>query len=364
MNNESKSPLVIEEEKAIPVTSEIEKKATTAIPNDYICVKFESMGALQDCPKELHIRDYTLNDALRLNVSDEEEQIKALISVINDMIYEDYDVSNLHPNDFMMLLYSVHGKFISAKIEKEYVLDETLEEGNKEGQRYHPSNVASIEIPLSKLMIHNIHDDLEGKKRPDTKVFGGRFKEPIKIKNDESGTTFGFRISRMKDILVAQEYCKEKYAEQLRDFAPIKRNLYKLVDSQKKIEDREKALDALIDSDPDTYEAYQKFITFYNLDYAKIIQTCTIDGKVVDNTYIKFENLDDKIEAYNNDISTGMWSKYNFVVAEYPFGIDEKYEFFCDKYQRNITRRFSFQFLDFLPAPNPTDSGRFTVLFD
>jgi hypothetical protein len=359
-----KSSLIIEEEKSI-VENNLAEKISTSIPIDYITVKFESMGSLQECPKELHIRDYTLNDALQLNVQDEEEQVKALINVINSMIYEKYDVKNLHPNDFMMLLYSIHNKFISAKIDKEYILDETLPEGEEEGERYHSKNIRPIEIPLSKLMIHNIHEDVKGNKRPDSKTFGGKFKEPIKIANVDTGALYGFRFSRMEDYLLAQEFCKEKFSDSLRDFLPIKRMLYKLTSSKKNIDERNKELDALIDSDPDTYENYQKFLIQNNLEYAKIIQACLIDGYMNEKKeYVKYTSLDEKIEAYNKKITIKMWEQFNEVSKEYPFGIMEEYTFFCDEYQRNITRRFQFQFLDFIPSSDQEHSGRFNVLFD
>jgi hypothetical protein len=281
------------------------------------------------------------------------------------MIYEDYDVRNLHPNDFMMLMYAVHNKFISSKIEKEYMLNEDLPEGDEAGQKDHISNFDKIEIILSKLMIHNLQEDKDGNKRPDSKTFGGKFKEPIKVLSTESSNIYTFRLSRMNDILLAQEYCKEKFAEQLRGYAHLRRSLFKVAESKKLLEDRKKAIDELIDSDPDTYEDYQRFLERYNLEYAKIIQVCLIDGTIDGNKkYTKYVTLDEKLEAFKTKITTSMWKMYGDVVKEYPFGIIEEYTFFCDKYQRNITRRFLFQLMDFLPSTKQEYGGRHSVLFD
>jgi hypothetical protein len=71
-----------------------------------------------------------------------------------------------------------------------------------------------------------------------------------------------------------------------------------------------------------------------------------------------------KLEAYKNNVSETVWPYYKEIVNEYNFGIIDRYSFFCEDLQKNISRRLSFQLLDFLPDIEQDYSKRYTVSFD
>lgn len=365
----SKSPLVLDVEETISSTSTkkaspsqkqqkevsvetIEKKIKEKIPNDYIPIKLPTNGRL-DAPKILHFRDFTMDDALELNVLDEDDKLKAIISVLNNMVFEDFDCSNLHIKELIFILLSIHGTFISNKIEKSYYIDDTLDEGTKEGELNHSSNIGRIEIPISKLQIQNIDETYEGKNR-ETK-----FKEPFTIIDPVKKTKMKFRLSRIGDLLFAQEYCNDLFEEELIEFKPLKKALVSVAEIEN-IEDRNNKLEELIDNDEDNYEKYKKFLHKKDLAYIKIIQALQIveiNGEVLDT-------IEQKLKAYRENVSETVWPFYNSIIEEYNFGIIENYSFFCDELQKTITRRVSFQYLDFLPDIEQDYSKRYSVSFD
>lgn len=355
MSKSNKSPLILEEDlisKTVDV-QEVEQKAKSKIPNDYIAIKLLSNGKLS-APKTLYFRDYSMDDALELNVLDEEDQLKALVSVFNSMVYEkDFDCNNLHIKELMQIMYSLHGAFISNKIEMEYHINEDLEAGVKEGQLDHPSNIDTVDIHLNKLGTKHIDEDYEGK------TMEKKFKEPFTLTDTVKKTKMKFRFNRLGDLLFAQEYCNTKYEELLAKFKPLKKALYKLNDIKDK-EERKIALDKLIDDNEDEYDDYYAFMMMYDKDYVKVLQAL----QIVAVNDVELKTIQEKLEAYKTNVSESLWKMYNKVCTDYDFGILDKYTFYSDKLQKNITRRFRFQYMDFLPDTNKDISERFTVQFD
>ena len=341
----------VKEEKKVDI-AEVQNKVNSKIPSDYIPITLESNGRL-DAPKVLHFRDFSMDDALELNVLDRDDQLKALVAVLNNMVYEEFDCKNLHVKELMQILYTIHGTFISSKISKEYYINEDLPEGKEEGQLSHPDNIDKVEIVLSKLKTQNIDEDSKGKRRE------VKFKEPFTFVDTVKKTRMKFRLSRVGDLLFAQEYCNTLYEDELKRFKPLKRALEKLRDIED-AEEKSLRIDEMISQNEDEYEDYMSFIQKYDMTYIKLIQALQIVG--IDD--VVFNTIDEKLEAYKNNISETLWTTYSEMTAEYNFGIIEKYSFFCDKLSKNITRRFSFQLLDFLPDIEQDYSKRYNLRFD
>lgn len=326
--------------------------STPKIPNDYIPIQLPSLGKLS-APKILHFRDYTMNDALELNVLDEDDQLSAIITVLNNMCYEDFDCANLHVKEMMHILYTIHATFISNNMEKEYYIDENLPEGNEEGQLNHPSNIGVVTIKLNKLNTKTINEDFEGH------IIEKKFKEPFTFTDTVKKIKMKFRLNRVGDLLIAKEYCDKKYEDDLIRFRPLKRNIYKLQEI-KDVTKRNEELDNIISENEKEYEEYRKFLITYESDYVRVLQSLQIVG--INDTI--FETLEEKLQAYRNNISEILWKQYNKVQNTYDFGILENYTFFCEYNQKNITRRFLFQFLDFIPNPDAEYGARFDLSFD
>ena len=79
-----------------------EKKIEEQIPSSYIPIKLPSNGKLG--VEVLHFRDYTGGDVLDLNSVESNNNTKAIVTVLNRMCWENYDVSNLTPQDLNYIL--------------------------------------------------------------------------------------------------------------------------------------------------------------------------------------------------------------------------------------------------------------------
>jgi hypothetical protein len=354
----NKSPLILDiidnekvEEPKVDIT-EVEEKINTVIPNSYIPIKLESMGLLS-APKVLHFRDYTMEDALQLNTLDEEEQLLAIATTLTNMNYEHFDCRDLHPKELAQIVYSIHGVFINGKIEKEYYYNEDLPEGNKEGQLDHESNIGTVEIPVSKIETININ------KNPDGSNKEIKFKEPFTIHDKIAKTKVTLRLTRVHDLLFAKAYTDTKYEEQLKEFAPYKRKILKLREI-KDINERNAELDKIIEEDYDYYDYYRKFLTEYDHTYASIVQASVI----VSYNDIPCTDIDQKLEVYRTGMSQTIWQYYNKIINDYNFGLNEKYSFYCEKLNKNISRRFPFRFDEFLPNPSKDYSSRYNLSFN
>jgi hypothetical protein len=352
---ETKSPLIIEEleEKKIEKMDsvEVEKKSKEFISSDYIPLKLHTKGELS-APKILHFRDYTMEDALNLNTLDDEDQLKALISVLTNMCYEKFDASNLHIKELMEIMYTIHGAFISSKIEKSYHYNEDLPKGDAEGQIDHETNIGKIEVPLNKLLVKFIDEDIKGH------TLENKFKEPFAITDSIKKYTVKFRLSRIGDIVFAQEYCNTLFSDELQKFITLKRAILRLREIEDEKE-RTSKLEELIKESEDQYEEYLIFLNKYEKQYIKIIQARVIvevDGK-------ETKTIEEQMEAYEQKLSTSLWEMYQEVAEEYDFGLMEKVTFFCEKNQKNITRRFQFQYTEFLPITSKKHRSRYNVKF-
>lgn len=362
---QKKTPLIIPEleNKKIDIVV-VEERAKNKIPNEYIPVRLCTHGLL-DTPKILHYRDYSMQDALDLNTIEDDEQSKAMVNVLNSMVLEDFDHNNMNPKELMELLLIIHGTFISTTIEKDYYLDENLPEGNGIGQLDSEENINTVDLSINKLNVRKLNQDSTGNQ------LEKKFKEPFNIKdsfqylNSETSLTeyrktiITVRLPRMKDIIFCKEYCDEKFYEPLRTWAPFRREIEKIRKLKNRVE-RESQFNKLIEDDWENWEKYQKFLGEYAIEQAKVMQAqliVAVNGEQL-NTF------EEKYDAYKNKISSGAWKFYDTVTSEYNFGIESEIEFFSEKLNKSVTRRFLFRISDGIPTNSEKDSRRFTVEFD
>jgi hypothetical protein len=351
------SPLVIEdlEEKKIDVVVEnknteekIIKEIKELPPSNYIPIHLASEGLL-DAPKILHFRDYTLEDAMELNPLDDDDKLNAIIRVLNNMVWEDFDCSKLHMKELSQIVYTLHLNFINQKIEKDYYLDDNLSEGSDEGQLDNENNIDSIELPTDAIQVRNINKNEDGSKRTD------KFKEPLIIVDEKTKDTIGVRLTRIYDVIFAQKYCNDLFSEELKDFKPYKMSLLKATKNAKSNKEKMDIIEKIIDNDYESYLEYKNFNDKYTMMYAKVVQASVL----LSLNKKKFETIEEKLDTYKNRISMTMWQYYDIKIKDYDFGIRENVTFFSEKLKKNITRRFLFQFNDFVPDINKDYSRRY-----
>jgi hypothetical protein len=228
------------------------------------------------------------------------------------MVYEKFDCSLLHEKELEEISMTIYSAFWSQKLEnKAYIIDPLLKE-----DAFSEKNIGYATIPISNLKTKTINKD---------------FKEPIKIKIEDK--VVKFRLHRIKDMLEAKEYVEKKYFSQERELSDIKAALMK----------KEKTI---------SYENQKKYEDYENnkaMDILKVLQASVIleiEDKVEGQ---QLQTIDQKLEAYKN-LDTKYWQEYQKVVDTIEFGIDPEVKFFSIEKKEDLTRRFSFQLLDFIPT--------------
>jgi len=348
MNN---SPLVLDDQK-IPSVSE---SISAVPPVGYIPITLQTQGVLS-MPAKFHMRDYTMEDVLQLNIMDEEQFLPNIVNIFNKLIWEkNIDCADMHSNEFTETLYTLYGSFIGSTVEKDYYINEDLPEGEEEGQLDHPSNIATVDLPIGNIPVQNIHFDKDGVERIK------KFKEPFGIADTLTGDSFKFRLSRLKDIIFAQNYCDKEFAIEKQKFAQFKFQLDQIRNKYSK--DKVKLTEEItnfVKKDLATYSAYIEFTKRFDAEILRLVQIQCI----VSCNGVPINSIEEKLDLYKNRIHSAVWATYNDAVAMFPFGLQDEVTFYSDALKKDITRRFQFQLTDFLPDSSKSDSRRATVSFD
>ena len=331
------------------IVEEAEKEVAESIPSHYIEINLMSNGRIEGIPKKLHFRCYSASDALDLNVSDE-AKAKAVAKVLTNLNYEKFDISLLPINDILFILYSLHGAFISKKITKKVYIDDSIED---EKILNDESNLEEVDIPISSIKFAYLGKDY------DDNELSANLKVPFTVKDKATGDKVSFRYSILKDVLLAESYCRNYYKDEFLKFADIRSSLNK-VNSIRDEEKKDAALDDYLDKNEEKASEYYEFMIEYTKMVAKIVQAQAIvsfNGK-------KLESVDEKWKVYRDDISLSMWTAYNDVLEKYPFGVKEECEVFIPSLRKKVTRRVGFQFDDFIHIDKRQESDRCVVEFD
>ena len=335
------------------ILREAEKETNLNIPSEYIPIKLVSNGRIKGIPSILHFRDYSVAESLDINTYSLEDKPKVIADVLTKMCYEHFDISDLPIQDVLYILYIIHATFISNTVSKTIYLDESLPEGTDKGQLDNEDNLEIVDIPITSL-----HFTYLGKDKDD-KNLKTNIHIPFKIKDTKTNSEVEFKISTLKDSILAQNYCRNLFNDDLIKFSSIR----KMVDEIQSIKDKDeknKAMDRYLETNYDECNEYYKFKKRYSIMDAQLIQA----QQLVSYNGEKLETLDKKWEIYSTEISSGLWSKYLSVVDSIIFGISNDVEVYSNKLQKKLKRNIGFQLSDFLSVDRPKDSDRYDVLFD
>ncbi len=310
-------------EKKLLKEAEESLKDKNLIPYGYIEVKLDSLGKL-DAPSILHFRNYSMEEILELSpvIGNENKYLECLVKCLNKMVYEKFDCSLLHVNEMEEVMMYIFSTFWSRELEGHpYYKDESLPEDkiNKK------ENILFTNIIISEL---------------GTKTLPKDFKEPIKINiNDD---IVKFKLPRIKDTLIAKEYVNRKYFDEERELSDIK----SAIEKKEKVsyEDKEK------------YDILQEN---KGKDFLKVYSASYLYGR---NKKI-FKSIDEKIEEFPN-IPFKYWQEYEKLVREKCiFGIEQDYKFFSTEMKQEVTRRFRFQSMDFIPTMESKNDSNVVISF-
>ncbi len=310
------------------LATEIEKKVevSSKIPPNYIPITLKSNGKL-GYPKVLHFRNFSMDELIDIATSSKQKLLLTIIRCLNQMVYEGYDLSNLHEKDMEVIMLTLYVNFQSSYLmERPYLIDENLKDPWVE------SNVLYTNIDLTKLELIDI---------PDT------FRNPFTIEN-KLGMKAEFSMPRVSNIIIAEEYVNKKYGTEERKFSKLQADIEK----NEKIKEESKK----VPIDAELYKEYGEFLTMKNREFLKILQA----QMLVAYGSKKLETIEEKLNA-NRNVDVSMWREYNKYIRANNFGINTVVKFRSRELDEVIERRFLFQLLDFIPTMDEADNGDDTI---
>jgi hypothetical protein len=302
-----------------------EKKVTKKNPPmGYIPIRLDSLGKL-DAPEVLHFRDFSFSEALDLADStlEENNNIKKVIACLNEMVWEGFDCNYLHLNDLYEILFTLQSNFYDPFIEKEIYIDESLPADEID----EPINVIRATIPLSAI---------------DTQTIDENFKEPFIIKDDRSKIEITTRISRIKDMVDADNYWKKNNIKTIRDYSDVENAMVR-ISMKKSIKEKEKAYSEF------AVDNYERVMEYQQIMSKRIKQTAVLAQGLclVKFGSKKIDTIEDVLEVMPH-IPKRLWDMYAKETDKYKFGLVNEVTFNCPELNnKEITRRFSFRPVDF-----------------
>ena len=332
------------------IVKETEEELAQDIPSSFIEINLVSNGRIEGIPKKLHFRCYSASDALDLNVVDDNDKIKAICKVLTRLNYEHFDISLLTVQDVLFILYKLHGTFISSKITKKVYIDDTIED---EKLLNNDNNLEEIDIPISSMIYAYL-----GKNYDDNDL-EQKIKVPFTIKDKATNESVTFRYTILKDMLMAEKYCRNYFKDKFIKYADIRSAINK-INSIKDEKEQDETMDKYLNEHEELANEYYDFMIEYGKMVAKVVQAQTIiahNGK-------QLETLEEKWEVYENNIPYSLWDKYSEIIDDFPFGIKDEIEVFIPSLKKKVNRRVGFQFDDFVHIDKYEKSDRCIVEFD
>jgi len=362
----------IEEEEIIVETpTEGEKFINTA---GLVKINFETLGRF-DTPRTLHFDDYTGQHVLDITMSNEENFVENLLTIMQDLMKEGdkFNIGDMLPQEFIEAMVGIKIKFNTPMHDHRWLCDCQMNDENKEPQKvgldlreitytsileadeklkefYKPYFESCTEEQFLTYLEMKYGDEeevinVEDYDR-DIELSKVKIEEPISQTVGED--IFKFRFTRMKDIIMAQKIVDDKYAVE------IKKIEMKKTHGVKKIE-----------LDLDKEKEMQKVQTSKIKDLISVAKSLTLvnyNGEdITDNNR--------KIELYKK-IKRKETMEFNELLQYINFGIQEERDFeceFCGKIDRRLLQR-EFDPYEFIPLDSSTNSElrsstRSTILF-
>lgn len=317
-----------------------EQQATQDVPRDYIKIKLSSLGKLS-APFTVHIRDYNGKDLLDLGLTPDEDMGRALVQVLNNILWEDIDARDLHERELEEIMLNIYVNFWSPVIQG-YPFPYTKEEWDS----IDDERKERINKGLEKLEI-----DINVAEKVTTTPIKENFKEPIVVTDKDTKNKVGFILPRMGHYFIAEDYIEEVYSSEDQKFSEI----------DEKVRHNNSAQTQSEKYPIDTHDLreYRDYIKRRNSDYVLVKQAQMIhsfNGNVV-NT------IAEKLDIYPK-ISLKLWKALNTYIEDtLSFGVDRNIEMTSPIDGTTVTRRCLFRPVDFLPPDDIQDSGEYTFQF-
>jgi hypothetical protein len=301
-------------------------------------IHLSSVGKLS-FPPRIYIRDYSIDNSILLATSGDTNFLRHLVCVLNDIISgEGSRAEDLHENEMEEILLTVFASFWQKTMEFPYFPTdeefEKLDDGTKallKSGELKPK----YEIDLTTIGTTCLPED---------------FAEPIVI--TYKGKSFRFRLPRVGDYLMAEDFVLAKMAFKEKDFQDVE-NMISFNEEMKKEGDptRMKPID------PARYRAYREFLEEKGRLFMKVQQSLCLLG--IDGT--EFSTLEQKMAA---DVPLHLWSKVKtYFDKKLTFGVNHKVKILSPLTKMEREMDVPFRYLDFIPSSNISDTSDLEIRF-
>ena len=313
-------------------------KTISNIPSGYIEMKLSSCGKLS-VPSKIHVKDYTIEDIFK--VSEEHGNIvKNILSIMDNIIFEDINPYDLHEEDLKEILVSVYNSFWSPYIRDYNFLAlankedlDDLEETKSKEVRYKFEKgeyELSVDINLRELKTKPILKELV---------------EPLTLSDKEGKDVLQIRLPRIGDIIIATEFIEEKFAHEEQVFMSMDFSTANATQRE-------------------AYENYQEIRTY---ELYKTLRALQIQGTMTDDGFKDLTDvaIETKLEAFNQ-VPYSAWVAFDSEIKKQKledFGIIDTVEIISPITNNKIIRSCLFQLMELIPTSKLQNSSRYNFRF-
>ena len=312
-------------------------KAASEVPAGYVEIRLSTKGRV-GAPEIFHIRNFKVSDIITLSMSSRIELPARLIKILNEMIWEDVDVSKWHEKEveeLMVMIFLTFYKgvltdmpFLADEYDFEYL--EKQQGGKEKAEALRKGEwVPRVDI--------NIAKDVDTYDVPDD------YSPIVTITNKKTGFKVVFDYIKYGDQIVIRNWLDSYFAEDEARFAKIKKQIDINNDLSRQFLDDPTALDRYIEVDKDEENEYKEYLirrTQVITDVANIVSIIEIDGEDISNL-----SVGEKYERFGGDarIDYGLISRLSKVQAKTPIGIRNEVKMNDPITGEVVKRPFSFR---------------------
>ena len=313
-----------------------------AIPPGYLEIRLSTKGKM-GAPEIFHVRNFKVSDIMALSLTSDSDLPSKLAAILNEMIYEDVDVTQWHEKEVEELMVYIFKTFYKDTIEDiPFPLEEEdytyLKENAPEklevinNKKWTPKTTVSISRDVE---LYEIGED---------------FNPKIKITNKTNGFYVVFDYIKYGDQLVIKKWLDEYFAEEEEKFKDFKAQIRLNSLIMKQIKTSPDALDRLLpynEAEEAEYNEYMQKRLQVLSEVVRLISIVDYNGQDVSSL-----PLDEKYNLIKDDarIDYGMIRKLNTRQQKLQFGIKPEVSMLSPITEEVVKRPFSFRLSTLLQA--------------
>lgn len=312
-------------------------QSSSNTPKGYIPIELSTKGKFS-LPPVINIRNFDTSEVIELSSQVEENRLATLIKIFNNAVYEDIDMSQATEQELTEIALNIYANWYGVVIsnfsfpllEKDIEWLDTNEPKTLEkiqNREYYPS----VDILISDIEIKDIDE---------------KFKEPITITNSKTQEVFQFKLPRVGDGILTQEYVRKKYADEDNIFYRIQNKLQE----EKQLKTNKSSITM---EERRRFEDYQQRRTIEHIRVIQKLCLLSYNGEVLNN-------IEDKMKI---SIPQNIWDAYKKIVEKYSFGVQNEVKVKSPLNGKEEIRRFQFRPQDFIFSMEYKEDSELDISF-